>query len=202
MKRAVLTVAVAALCVAGTAVAQDRSGGMIGSGTRAEDSGQIIGSGSAAGQITGSGGFTTTTQEQYLGNGGRTEDGRQIFGSGTRSEDSDQVVGSGNAAGQIVGSGGFTMSTRDQYMGSGGRTEDDGQVLGSGGLIGSGTRAEDSGQVIASGETSQDGGYLIGGGRGGYFGSGLLVLELRLLDGSSLLVVSSDEGMFVIPIDE
>ena len=143
MKRAVLIVAVAALCVAGSAVAQDRSGGLIGSGTRAEDSGQ--------------------------------------------------GVGSGNAAGQTLGSGGFTTSTQDQFMGSGGRTEDDGQILGSGGLIGSGTRAEDSGQVIASGETSQD---------GGYFGSGLSVLQLRLSDGSSLLVVSSDEGMFVIPIEE
>jgi hypothetical protein len=57
----------------------------------------------------------------------------------------------------------------------GGRTGDDGQILGSG-----------------AGETSQD---------GGYFGSGLSVRELRLLDGSSLLV-SSDEGMFVIPIEE
>jgi hypothetical protein len=51
-------------------------------------------------------------------------------------------------------------------------------------------------------ETSQDGGYLGNGGRGGYLGSGLSVLELRLLDGSSLLVVSSDAGMFVIPIEE
>ena len=140
MKRAALIVAVAALCVAGSAVAQDRSGGLIGSGTRAEDSGQ--------------------------------------------------VVGSGNVAGQTLGSGGFTMSAQDQFMGSGGRTEDSGQILGSGGLIGSGTRAE-------------DGGYLIGGGRGGYFGSGLSVRELRLLaDGSILLMVSSDEGMFVILIEE
>jgi hypothetical protein len=154
MKRAVLIVAVAALCVAGSAVAQDRSGGLIGSGTRAEDSGQMMGSGNVADQMMGSGGFTTSTQDQYLGNGGRSEDGRQI--------------------------------------------------LGSGGLIGSGTRAEDSGQVFGSGagETSQDGGYLIGGGRGGYFGSGLSVRELRLLDGSSLLIVSSDEGVFVIQIEE
>jgi|GEM_PF-3105253 len=154
MKRAVLIVAVAALCVAGSAVAQDRSGGLIGSGTRAEDGGQMM--------------------------------------------------GSGNAAGQTLGSGGFTMSTQDQFMGSGGRTGDGGQILGSGGLIGSGTRAEDSGQVFGSGagETSQDGGYLIGGGRGGYFGSGLSVRELRLLDGSILLMVSSDEGMFVILIEE
>jgi hypothetical protein len=139
MQRAVLIVAIAALCVAGSAVAQDRSGGMIGSGTRAEDSGQIIGSGSATGQI--------------------------------------------------LGSGGFTMSTQDVFMGSGGRTGDDAQVLGSGGLIGSGTRTEDSG-------------YLIGGNRGGYLGSGLSVVELRLSDGSTLLVVSWDEGMFVIPIQE
>lgn len=147
MKRAVLIVAVAALCVAGSAVAQDRSGGLIGSGTRAEDSGQL---------------------------------------------------GSGNVANQTLGSGGFTTSTQDQFMGSGGRTED------GGGTIGSGTRAEDSGQVLGSGagETSQDGGYLIGGGRGGYFGSGLSVRELRLWDGSSLLIVSWDEGMFFIQIEE
>lgn len=131
MKRAVLIVAVAALCVAGSAVAQDRSGGLIGSGTRTGDSGE--------------------------------------------------VVGSGNVADQTMGSGGFTMSTHDQFMGSGGRIEDGGQIFGSGGLIGSGTRAEDSGQV---------------------FGSGLSVRELRLLDGSSLLIVSWDEGMFVIPIEE
>jgi hypothetical protein len=204
MKRAVLIVAVAALCVAGSAVAQDRSGGLIGSGTRAEDSGQMMGSGNVAGQIMGSGGFTMTTHDQYLGNGGRSEDGRQILGSGMRSEDSGQILGSGNAASQMLGSGGFTMTTHDVFMGSGGRTEDDGQILGSGGLIGSGTRAEDSGQVIGSGagETSQDGGYLTGGSRGGYLGSGLSVVELPLLDGSSLLVVSSDAGMFVIPIEE
>lgn len=121
MKRAALIVAVAALCVAGSAMAEDRSG-VIGSGTRAEDSGQI------------------------------------------------------------VGSGGFTMSTRDQYMGSGGRTEDDGQILGSGGLIGSGTRAEESGQVLGSG--------------------GLAVHELLLWDGAIVLIVSSDEGMFVILIEQ
>ena len=136
MRRAVLIVAFAALCVAGSAVAQDRNSGMIGSGTRAEDSGQIY--------------------------------------------------GSGTAVGQIIGSGGFTMTTQDQTMGSGGRTADDGQVLGSGGLIGSGTRTEDSG-------------YLIGG---NYFGSGLSILELRLWDGARLLVVSSDEGMFVIQLEE
>ena len=69
MKRAVLIVAVAALCVAGSAVAQDRSGGLIGSGTRTEDSGQVVGSGNAAGQMVGSGGFTMSTKDQYLGNG-------------------------------------------------------------------------------------------------------------------------------------
>jgi hypothetical protein len=81
-----------------------------------------------------------------------------------------------------MGSGGFTMTTVDQTLGSGGRAADAGQILGSGGLIGSGTRAED----------------------GGYLGSGnaLSVLELRLSDASSLLVVSSDEGTFVIPIEE
>src|SRR3954454_6159382 len=115
MKRAVLIGAVAALCVAGSAVAQDRSGGLIGSGTRA---------------------------------------------------DSGQMMGSGNVT--------------DQTPGSGGRAADDGQVLGSGGLIGSGTRAED----------------------GGYLGSGLSVIKLQLPNGSSVLVVSSDEWMFVIPIEE
>ena len=158
MKRAVLIVAVVALGVAGSAVAQDRNG-LIGSGTRAEDSGQV-GNGNVAGQTLGSGGFTTSTQDQYMGSGGRSEDGRQILGSGMRAEDS----------GQVLGSGGFT-------------TQD------GGGTIGSGTRAE-------------DGGYLIGGGRGGYFGSGLSVRELRLLDGSSLLIVSWDEGMFFIQIEE
>lgn len=121
MKRTVLIVAVAALCIAGSAVAEDRSG-------------------------------------QYLGSGGRAED-----------------------AGQTMGSGG--------YLGSGNLTAD------AGGLIGSGTRSEDGGQVVGSGSsvTVQDGGYL---------GSGLSFRELRLLDGSRLLVVSWDEGMFVIPIEE
>ncbi len=186
MKRAVLFVAVAALCVAGSAVAQDRSGGLIGSGTRAEDGAQMMGSGNAAGQTLGSGGFTMSTQDQWMGNGARSEDGRQVLGSGMRAEDSGQVIGSGNAACQMVGSGGFTLSTHDQVMGSGGRSGDDGQILGSGGFLGSGTRAEDSGQVL--------------GGRGGYFGSGLSVREVRLPDGSSVLVVSSDEEMFIIPI--
>lgn len=139
MKRAMRIVAVAALCVAGSAVAQDRSG-LIGSGTRTEDSGQVIGSGNAAGQMMGSGGFTTSTQD--IGGG--------TFGSGNRS------------SGQI--------------MGSGGRTEDGGQVIGSGAAV-----------------TTQDGGYL---------GSGLAVRVLRLFDDLSLLVVSSDEGTFVISIEE
>ena len=148
MKRTVWIVAVAALCVAGSALAQDRSGQYLGSGGRAED----------ADQVMGSGGF---------------------LGSGTRSE----------AASQILGNGG--------YLGSGNRTED------GGGTIGSGTRTADaSGGLIGSGTRSEDGGYLIGGGRGGYFGSGLSVLQLRLPDGSSVLVVSWDEGMFVIPIEE
>ncbi|MEA2489311.1 MAG: hypothetical protein QOH21_1103 [Acidobacteriota bacterium] len=148
MKRAVLIVAVAALCVAGSAMAQDRSGGLIGSGTRAEDSGQVM------------------------------------------------------------GSGGFTMTTPDQYMGSGGRTADDGQSFDSGGLIGSGTRAGNSGQIFGSGTRAEASGQIFGSGSrvtsrdGGYLGSGLSVLELRLFDGSSLLVVSSDEGMFVIRIEE
>ena len=95
-------------------------------------------------------------------------------------------------------------------MGSGGRTEDGGQILGSG--SGLDWTAADAGRRTMSTQAShwqrrrrdasQDGGYLIGGGRGGYFGSGLSVRQLRLLDGSSLLVVSSDEGMFVIPIEE
>jgi hypothetical protein len=45
MKRTVLIVPVAALCVAGSAVAQDRSGRTVGSGGRAEDGGQMMGSG-------------------------------------------------------------------------------------------------------------------------------------------------------------
>jgi hypothetical protein len=118
MKRAVLIVAVAALCVAGSAVAQDRSGGLIGSRTRADD-GQVLGSGSATGQVLGSGGFTMSTDDQVMGSGGRTADDRQIYGSGSRAED-----------------------------------------------------------------------------------SGLSILELRLLDGSRLLVVSSYEGMFVIRLEE
>ena len=82
MKRAVLIAAAAALCVAGSAMAEDRSGGLIGSGTRAEDGGQVVGSGNAAGQTLGSGGFTTSTYDQWLGNGGRSEDDGQILGSG------------------------------------------------------------------------------------------------------------------------
>ncbi len=131
MKRAMLIVAVATLCVAGSAVAD---GGLIGSGTRTEDGGGTIGSGTAAGQM----------------------------------------MGSGNAVGQIMGSGGFTMTTQDVFMGSGGRSEDSRQVLGSGA------------------RQQVDGGYL---------GSGLAVRELRLADGSSLLVVSSGEGTFIIAID-
>ena len=143
MKRAVLIGAVAALCVAGSAVAQDRSGGLIGSGTRTDDSGQVL--------------------------------------------------GSGNAAGQMVGSGGFTASPQDssQVMGSGGRS-DSGQVVGSGGLT---TSPQDSGQILGSGSRQDAGPGYLGGG-------GLAVRELRLADGSGLLVVSSDQGTFVIPIAE
>lgn len=155
MKRAVLIVAVAALGVAGSALAQDRSG-LIGSGTRAEDSGGQLGSGNVAGQTLGSGGFTTSTQDQYMG------------------------------------SGGFTTQDSGGYLGSGNRAED------GGGTIGSGTRSENGGDSV----TAQDGGYLIGGGRGGYFGSGLAVGELRQLDGSRLLIVSWDDGTFFIQIDE
>lgn len=142
MKRAAWIVAVVALCLAGSAVAQeDRSGGLIGSGTRTDDSGQVLGSGSAAGQTMGSGGFTASTQESgYLGNGGRAD------------------------SGQVLGSGGFTASPQDsgQYLGSGGRS--------------------DTGQVVGSG--------------------GLAIRELRLFDGLRLLVVSSGEGTFVVPIAE
>jgi hypothetical protein len=86
MKRTVLMVAVAALCVAGSAVAEDR-GGLIGSGTRSDDSGQTMGSGNAAGQTVGSGGFTTSAQDsgQVLGSGGRADSG-QGLGSGTAVE--------------------------------------------------------------------------------------------------------------------
>jgi hypothetical protein len=55
MKRTVLIVTVAALCIAGSAVAQDRSG-YLGNGGRAEDSGQTLGSGG------------------FLGSGNRTAD--------------------------------------------------------------------------------------------------------------------------------
>ena len=127
MKRAAWMVAVAALCVAGAAEAQDRSGGLIGSGTRTDDSGQVIGSG----------GFTASPQDQYLGNGGRSEDTSPILGSG-------------------------------------GRTEETSPMFGSGG------RAEN----------------------GGYLGSGLSIRQVRLSDDSSLLVVSSDKGTFLIPIQE
>ena len=144
MKRAMLIVAAAALCVAGSALAD--AGGLIGSGTRAEDSGQ--------------------------------------------------VMGSGNAAGQTVGSGGFTASSQDgQMMGSGGRSGDAGQTTAAaGGLIGSGTRADDGGQVIGSGSA-------VPTGNGGYLGSGLSVRVVRLFDDSSVLVVSSGQGTFVIPIE-
>jgi hypothetical protein len=142
MKRAALMVAVAALWVAGVAEAQDRSGGLIGSGTRTDDSGQTMGSG----------GFTTSTQSS------------QILGSGARSADS----------GQMVGSGGFTASPQDQWLGNGDRSEDTSPILGSGG------RAEN----------------------GGYLGSGLSIRQVRLSDDSSLLVVSSDKGTFLIPIQE
>ena len=130
MKRAVLIVGVAALCVAGSAVAQDRSG-LIGSGTRTDDSGQVMGSGNAAGQTVGSGGFTASSQD----------------------------------SGPILDSGGFTTSPQDS----------------SSPIIGSGTRQQ------------MDGGYI---------GSGLSVREIPLFDGASLLVVSSDTGTFVIPIEE
>jgi len=138
MKRAALMMAVVALCVAGAAEAQDRSGGLIGSGTRTDDSGQVVGSGNAAGQTMGSGGFTTSTQSS------------QILGSGTRSADS----------GQVIGSGGFTASPQDQWLGNGGRAED-----------------------------------------GGFLGSGNSIREVPLSDGLALLVVSSDKGTFLIPIE-
>ena len=126
MKRAVLIGAVAALFIAGSAMAEEDRGGLIGSGTRTENCGQMLGSGGAA-------------------------------------------------PCQTMGSGGFTSSTQDQWMGNGARADDGGQTVGSGG-----------------GATIQDGGYL---------GSGLAVREFRLLDGSSLLVVSSDHGTLVIPIE-
>ena len=127
MKRAMLIVAAAALCVAGSALAD--AGGLIGSGTRTEDSGQVMGSGNAAGQTVGSGGFTASSQDgQVLGSGGRSDSGS-----------------------------GSSQTTAD-----------------AGGLIGSGTRADDS---------------------------GLSVRVVRLFDDSSVLVVSSDQGTFVIPIE-
>jgi len=124
MKRAMLVVAVVALCVAGSALAEERTG---------------------------------------------------LIGSGTRTEDSGQVVGSGNAAGQTVGSGGFTASSQNsQVMGSGGRSGDGSQTTAdAGGLIGSGTRAD-----------------------------GPEARVLRMLDGSTVLVVSSVQGTFIIPLEE
>jgi hypothetical protein len=66
-----------------------------------------------------------------------------------------------------------------------------------GGLIGSGTRAEESGQVPGSGAAA---GQTVGsGGRSG--DGGLAIFELRLFDGMSVLVVSSNEGTFIIPIE-
>jgi hypothetical protein len=115
MKRAVLIAAVAALCVAGSALAEEERGGLIGSGTRTEDSGQMMGSGNAAGQTVGSGGAVAVTTQN---------------------------------SGQYLGSGGFTPSS--------------------------------------------DGGYL---------GSGNAVREIRLVDGSRLLVVSLREGTFLIAIE-
>lgn len=56
-------------------MADDRSGGLIGSGTRTDDSGQVVGSGYAAGQTVGSGGFTASTQDNggFLGSGNLVE---------------------------------------------------------------------------------------------------------------------------------
>jgi len=125
MKRAVLIVAAAALCVAGSAVAQDHSG-------------QVIGSGYAA----------------------------------------SQVVGSGNAVGQTVGSGGFTTPGDDSGSTTLTSTLSSSQVMGSGG------RAADTSQTMDN---------------GGFLGSGNRVL---LFDGFSLVVVSSDEGAFVIPLGD
>jgi len=115
MKRAMMVMAVATFCIAGSAVAQDRSG-LIGSGTRTESSGVFMGSG----------GFVD---------------------SGTSTAAADQMMGSGG------------------FLGSGNLEE----TQDGGGTIGSGTR-----QMVGS---------------GGYFGSGLAVLEIGLLDGSSVLVV-------------
>jgi len=124
MKRAVLIVAAAALCVAGSAVAQDHSG-------------QVIGSGYAA----------------------------------------SQVVGSGYAASQVFGSG----YAAGQTMGSGGRAADNGPLFGSGGGAASMSQTMDN---------------------GGYMGSGLDVSTVPLFDGFGLLVVTSDEGAFVVPIGD
>src|ERR1051325_4922407 len=124
MKRAVLIVAVAALFVAGSAMAD---GGLIGSGTRSGDSGQVIGSGSATGQTLGSGGFTTSSQDsgQILGSGTRSESGSPMFGSGgftMTTQDSSPIIGSGTrqqAEGGYRGSGGFAPSPDGGFLGSG-----------------------------------------------------------------------------------
>ncbi|HEY6141356.1 MAG TPA: hypothetical protein VI670_26675 [Thermoanaerobaculia bacterium] len=101
MKRIALMVAVAALCVAGAAEAQER-GGLIGSGTRTDDSGQMMGSGNAAGQTLGSGGFTTSSQDSgpIIGSGTRAEETSPMFGSGGRAEDGG-FLGSGNSIRQL-----------------------------------------------------------------------------------------------------
>ena len=101
MKRIVGIVAVAMLCVAGTAVAD---GGLIGSGTRSESgnaAGQMLGSGNAAGQTMGSGAFTTATQDQYLGSGGRSAESSQWMGNGGRQQLEGGYFGSGLAAYEI-----------------------------------------------------------------------------------------------------
>ena len=81
MKRTMVVMAVAALLVAGSALADD--GGLIGSGTRS----QVMGSGGRTGDVT-------------------TQDTGGLIGSGTRSEASGQYFGSGGRAdGGYFGSG-------------------------------------------------------------------------------------------------
>ena len=109
MKRAVL-VAVAVLCVAGSAFAD----GVIGSGTRSG----LIGSGTRTEDPS------TTEDERggYLGSGNiasEEEGGGGTIGSGTRSG---QITGSGARIGtndQVMGSGGRTAGAEDGYFGSG-----------------------------------------------------------------------------------
>ena len=76
-------------------MAQDRSGGLIGSGTRTD--GQMTGSGNVVDQTLGSGNFV----DQMMSSGG-------LIGSGTRTDTSSPLLGSG--AGVVSQDGGYLGS--------------------------------------------------------------------------------------------